>query len=35
MIASSILKKHGFNSITNIRGGIGKLKEAGVTLVSA
>lgn len=35
MIASSLLKKHGFNSITNIRGGIGKLKEAGVTLVSA
>ncbi len=33
MMASSIMKKHGFNKITNVRGGINKLKEAGINLV--
>jgi rhodanese-related sulfurtransferase len=32
MIAASIMKKHGFNSVTNIRGGVTKIKEAGVEL---
>lgn len=35
MIASSILKKHGFTTVTNIRGGLGKIKEAGVKTVAA
>jgi hydroxyacylglutathione hydrolase len=33
MMASSILKQHGITNITNVRGGINKLKEAGLTLV--
>lgn len=34
MIAASILKKHGINHVTNVKGGMAKLKEAGVKLVS-
>jgi hydroxyacylglutathione hydrolase len=33
MMASSILKKNGFTNIINVRGGINKLKEAGLKLV--
>lgn len=33
MMATSILQKNGFKNITNIRGGIAKIKEAGVPLV--
>ena len=33
MMAASILKKNGFANITNVRGGIGKIKEAGVPVV--
>lgn len=33
MMAASILKKHGFNRIKNIRGGISKIKEHGFALV--
>lgn len=33
MIASSILRKNGFENITNIRGGLGKIKEAGINLI--
>ncbi len=33
MMAVSILKKNGFKNITNVRGGIAKIKEAGVALV--
>lgn len=33
MMAASILKKNGFNKITNVRGGMGKIKETGVPLV--
>ena len=32
MIAASIMKRNGFNSVTNIRGGVAKIKEAGVEL---
>lgn len=32
MMASSLMKKHGFTKITNVRGGINKLKEAGLQL---
>jgi len=34
MIAASLLKRKGFNSITNIRGGMAKLKEAGAVTYS-
>ena len=34
MIASSIFKRHGFNRITNIRGGISKIKETGFPMVA-
>ncbi len=33
MMASSILKKNGFDKITNVKGGIAKIKEAGVPVV--
>ena len=33
MMAASLLKKKGFNNITNVRGGIAKIKEAGVPTV--
>ncbi|MFY8021591.1 MAG: MBL fold metallo-hydrolase [Bacteroidia bacterium] len=33
MMASSIMKKHGFNHIKNVHGGINKIKEAGYLLV--
>ena len=33
MMAASLLKKNGFNNITNVRGGIAKIKEAGVPTV--
>lgn len=33
MMATSILQKNGFNNVTNVRGGIAKIKEAGVPLV--
>lgn len=33
MMASSLMKKHGFTKITNVRGGINKVKEAGLKLV--
>ncbi len=33
MMAASILKKNGFNKITNVRGGMGKIKETKVPLV--
>lgn len=33
MMAASILKKHGFNRIKNIRGGISKIREHGFALV--
>jgi len=33
MMAASILKKNGFKNITNVRGGMAKIKEAGVALV--
>lgn len=33
MIASSILKKHGYN-VTNVRGGMGKIKPLGIKLIS-
>ncbi len=33
MMATSILKKNGFKNITNIRGGIAKIKDAGVPLI--
>ena len=35
MIAASIMKRNGFNSVTNIRGGVTKIKEAGVELFPA
>ena len=33
MMAASLLKKNGFNNITNVRGGIAKIKEAGVPTI--
>ncbi len=33
MMAASILKKHGFTNIVNVRGGINKIKESGFLLV--
>jgi rhodanese-related sulfurtransferase len=33
MMATSILQKNGFKNITNVRGGINKIKEAGVPLI--
>jgi hydroxyacylglutathione hydrolase len=33
MMAASILKQKGFNNITNIYGGMGKIKETGIKLV--
>jgi glyoxylase-like metal-dependent hydrolase (beta-lactamase superfamily II)/rhodanese-related sulfurtransferase len=33
MMAVSIMTKNGFNNVTNVLGGIAKIKEAGVTLV--
>ncbi len=33
MMAASILKKNGFDKITNVRGGMGKIKETGVPIV--
>ena len=33
MMAASILKKNGFDNVTNVRGGIAKIKEAGVPTV--
>ncbi|MGQ0827260.1 MAG: MBL fold metallo-hydrolase [Bacteroidota bacterium] len=33
MMATSILQKNGFKNVTNIRGGITKIKEAGIPLV--
>lgn len=34
MMAASIMKKHGFNKVTNVRGGMGKIKESGVKIVN-
>ena len=34
MMAASLLKKNGFNNITNVKGGIAKIKEAGVPTVT-
>ncbi len=33
MMASSLMKKNGFTKITNVRGGVNKVKEAGLKLV--
>jgi glyoxylase-like metal-dependent hydrolase (beta-lactamase superfamily II)/rhodanese-related sulfurtransferase len=33
MMAASILKKHGFSKVTNVLGGIGKIKETSIKLV--
>lgn len=33
MMAASIMKQKGFNKITNVRGGMGKIKETGIKLV--
>jgi len=33
MMAASIMKQAGFNKITNVRGGMGKIKETGIKLV--
>jgi hypothetical protein len=33
MMALSILKKNGFKNITNVLGGISKIKDAGASLV--
>ena len=33
MMAASIMKQNGFNEITNILGGMGKIKETGIALV--
>jgi hydroxyacylglutathione hydrolase len=33
MIAISLLKKNGFSNLTNVRGGMGKMKQAGVKTV--
>jgi len=33
MMAASIMKQKGFNNITNVRGGMGKIKETGIKLV--
>lgn len=33
MMATSILQKNGFKNVTNVRGGIAKIKEAGVPVV--
>lgn len=34
MMAASLLKKNGFKNVTNVRGGIAKIKEAGVATVA-
>lgn len=33
MMAASLMKKHGFNHVKNVRGGINKIKESGFMLV--
>jgi glyoxylase-like metal-dependent hydrolase (beta-lactamase superfamily II)/rhodanese-related sulfurtransferase len=33
MMAASIMKQKGFNNVTNVRGGMGKIKETGIKLV--
>jgi glyoxylase-like metal-dependent hydrolase (beta-lactamase superfamily II)/rhodanese-related sulfurtransferase len=33
MMAASIMKKHGFKNVTNVLGGMGKIKETGIKLV--
>ena len=33
MMAASIMKQKGFNDVTNVLGGMGKIKETGITLV--
>lgn len=33
MMAASIMKKNGFKNVTNVRGGMAKIKETGVSLV--
>jgi rhodanese-related sulfurtransferase len=33
MMAASIMKQKGFKNITNVRGGMGKIKETGIKLV--
>jgi rhodanese-related sulfurtransferase len=33
MMAASIMKKHGFEHVKNVRGGINKIKESGFMLV--
>jgi glyoxylase-like metal-dependent hydrolase (beta-lactamase superfamily II)/rhodanese-related sulfurtransferase len=33
IIAASLLKRHGFDNLTNVYGGMGKIKETGVPLV--
>lgn len=35
MIAASIMKKHGFNRIINVRGGFNKIKETGLAIEKA
>jgi rhodanese-related sulfurtransferase len=35
MMAASLLKKNGFQQVTNVRGGINKLKACGIMLTSA